>query len=337
VFATNKFLRSINMVTDKTALILGATGGIGGEVAHQLLIAGWKIRALTRGSKLPDEQPDSIDWVCGDAMNRKDVLAAAKGCSVIVHAVNPAGYKDWATLVLPMIDNSIAAAIENRATILLPGTIYNYGTSAFPVLREDSPQQPKTEKGLIRVELERRLHVASFKGCRVIIVRAGDFFGPKVGNNWFSQGMVKPAQPVTAINLPGAKGVGHQWSYLPDVAQTMVQLLNQRQSLSSFETFHMAGHWDPDGTKMAEAISNTVTRCGGEQPKLKSFPWWFITLTSPFNATFRALGEMRYLWKTPIRMTNDHLLTVLGEEPHTPLDIAVLATLEGLGCLTQNK
>ena len=33
-----------------TALVLGATGGIGGEVARQLVAAGWAVRALRRGA-----------------------------------------------------------------------------------------------------------------------------------------------------------------------------------------------------------------------------------------------------------------------------------------------
>ena len=31
---------------DNTVLVLGATGGIGGEVARQLCDAGWEVRAL---------------------------------------------------------------------------------------------------------------------------------------------------------------------------------------------------------------------------------------------------------------------------------------------------
>jgi hypothetical protein len=40
-----------------------------------------------------------------------------------------------------MIENTIAAAKTIGARILLPGTIYNFGPDAFPVLREDSPQR----------------------------------------------------------------------------------------------------------------------------------------------------------------------------------------------------
>jgi hypothetical protein len=48
---------------------------------------------------------------------------------------------------------------------------------------------------------------------------------------------------------------------------------------------------------------------------------------------FRELGEMAYLWKVPVRMRNDRLVSVLGAEPYTPLDIAVRDTLRGLGCI----
>jgi nucleoside-diphosphate-sugar epimerase len=37
---------------------------------------------------------------------------------------------------------------------------------------------------------------------------------------------------------------------------------------------------------------------------------------------------MRYLWRAPVRMSNDRPTAVLGEEPHTPLDEAVEATLK---------
>ncbi|MES2943606.1 MAG: SDR family oxidoreductase [Pseudomonadota bacterium] len=318
---------------NRTALVLGATGGIGGEVARQLLDAGWKVRALNRGAQSAIKKRDGIDWIKGDAMNRDDVLAAASGCSVIVHAVNPPGYRRWGELVLPMIDNTIAAARAQGATILLPGTVYNFGPDAFPLLHEDSPQNPLTRKGAVRVDLEQRLQAASRDACRVIVVRAGDFFGPKPGNNWFSQGLLKPQQTVKVVNLPGKHGVGHQWSYLPDVARTMVELLQHRETLQAFAVFHMAGHWDADGTQLAEAICRVLVKRGGARPTLRAFPWWLTALAAPFVPTLRELREMRYLWQTPLGMDNKKLLAVLGHEPHTPLDMAVEATLQGMGCL----
>ena len=194
----------------RTALVLGATGGIGGETALALSRHGWNIRALSRSAK-PSAHSTGWDWVKGDALDRASIIVAAQGADAIVHAVNPPGYRNWAALVLPMIENTIAAAKPSGARILLPGTIYNYGQDAFPVLREDSPQNATTHKGKIRIALEHKLEDAVRDGVRSLIVRFGDFFGPKPGNNWFSQAMVKPHRPLTSITSPGRKGVGHDW------------------------------------------------------------------------------------------------------------------------------
>ena len=319
------------MTQQRTALVLGATGGIGGEVATALTARGWLIRALHRQGGARGRSDDGFEWVQGDAMSEADVVAAAKGSSVIVHAVNPPGYRHWEKLVLPMLDATLAAAKASSARIIVPGTVYNFGPDAWPILREDSPQHPKTRKGAIRVEMERRLEQAAAEGVRTLVVRAGDFFGPRgTGNSWFSAALVKPGKPVTSVLYPGRKGVGHQWAYLPDVAETMVRLIEREDRLKAFAVFHMDGHWDGDGTAIVGAIGRA---CGKENLPARNFPWWAVTLASPFVPLFREMLEMRYLWREPLRMDNSRLVAVLGEEPHTPLDEAVRITLQGLGCL----
>ena len=127
--------------------------------------------------------------------------------------------------------------------------------------------------------------------------------------------------------------MGHQWSYLPDVARTMVALVQRRETLEPFAVFHMQGHWDADGTQMAAAISRVVVKRGGIQPKVSAFPWWLMALIAPFVPTIRELREMRYLWTTRVEMINSKLVAELGHEPHTPLDTAIEAALDGMGCL----
>jgi nucleoside-diphosphate-sugar epimerase len=321
------------MTSKGVVLVLGAAGGVGGEIARQMRDAGWEVRGMKRGLAGEGGPRDGINWVGGDALNREDVRTAARGASVIVHAVNPPGYRNWAKLVVPMVDNTIAAAARVGATVVLPGTVYNYGPDAFPVLREDSPQHPVTRKGAIRVELEERLRAYARRGGRALIVRAGDFFGPKAGNNWFSQGLVRPGRPVRTVYRPGAPGVGHEWCYLPDVARTVVELLEKGAALDSFATFHMAGHWDSDGSQMTGSIARVVAKRTGVEPRVLDFPWWLLKLGAPFSTTFREMQEMRYLWQKSLWMENTRLEAVLGREPHTAWDAAVEATLEGLGCI----
>ncbi|MCD4485252.1 NAD(P)H-binding protein [Chromobacterium vaccinii] len=320
------------MTTRQTALVVGAAGGIGGELARQLRDAGWEVRGLARSLEQPVQTRDGIVWIRGDAMRPDDVAKAAEGCAVIVHAVNPPGYKRWAELVLPMLDSTIAAAKREGATVVLPGTVYNYGPDAFPILKENSPQRPLTRKGAIRVEMEARLRAHAAGGGRALIVRSGDFFGPKAGNNWFSQGLIQPGKIARRIQNPAMPGIGHQWSYLPDVASNIVALLARRESLEPFATFHLGGYWDADGTQIAQAIRRALQK-HGVNAKVDAFPWWLIRLIAPFNATLREVMEMRYLWRKPVRMDNGKLLGVLGRERVTPLDEAVEATLKGLGCL----
>ncbi|MCF1463810.1 NAD-dependent epimerase/dehydratase family protein [Agrobacterium vitis] len=320
------------------ALVLGATGGVGGAVARALTGRGYHVRALHRdaarmAAKQKERQPalePVLEWVQGDAMNRDDVIHAAKDASVILHGVNPPGYRNWGKLVLPMIDNTIAAARASGACILMPGTIYNYGPDAFPLLNEESPQHPQTVKGAIRVELERRLEHAAGEGVRVILVRAGDFFGPEAGNNWFAQGLITPGKPVTRVNLPGRPGVSHSWAYLPDVAETFIRLLERAPDMPAFARFHMQGHVDTDGYAMAQAIQRVS---GSDSVRFKRFAWWMVPLLSPILPVFRELLEMRYLWREPIALDNRRLVEVLGEEPRTRLDMAVATTLKSLKCL----
>lgn len=312
------------------ALILGVNGGVGSQVSRMLQQRGWRVRAMTR-QRTSTGATDGVERVIGDAMNRQDVMDAAKGVSLIVHAVNPPGYRNWESQVLPMLDNTIAAAEASGARIVFPGSVYNFGPDAFPLLTEDSPQKPFTRKGALRVEMERRLKMASMRGVPVLIVRAGDFFGPDARNNWFSQMLVKPGKPVRSVRNPAAPHAGHQWAYLPDVAETIGRLLDRADELPAFAVYHMEGFWDFDGLQLVEAIERVV----GHPVRRRQLSWSGIKLAAPFVPLFREVLEMQYLWQMPIRMSNRRLTDCLGTEPRTPIDIAVATTLASLGCLEQ--
>jgi nucleoside-diphosphate-sugar epimerase len=320
------------MNEQKTALVLGATGGVGGEMARALMRRGWRVCALHRDPTKVASAIPGVDWRQGDAMNRDDVVSAAAGATLIVHAVNPPGYRNWRGLALPMLDNTIAAAWAAGARIFFPGTIYNFGPEVFPLVAEDAPQRPHTRKGAIRVEMEARLRQAADQGTCVLILRAGDFFGPTTssGNSWFSGALVKPDRRVRSVMYPGRRDVGHAWAYLPDFAETAMRLIERDALLPAYAVFHLDGHWFERGVDIAEAVR---VAAGERKLALRRFPWWLVTIASPFVETFGEMLEMTYLWRMPVRLDNRRLLAFLGEEPHTPTIDAVRATLQGLGCL----
>ena len=318
--------------TNRTALVIGATGGIGGEAAAALLRRGWRVRGLNRDPAGAARRAGraGIEWVAGDAMSPADVRRAATGVDVIVHAANPPGYRNWRGLALPMLDSTIQAAEATGATIVFPGTVYNFGPDAFPLLSEASPQNPVTRKGKIRVEMEERLARAAERGVRTIVVRAGDFFGPRPGNSWFSDGMIRKGRPLRSVMDPARPGVGHAWAYLPDVAETMARLVERRDELEPFAVFHFGGHWFDDNAEFARAALRVA---GHPEGKVRAFPWWAMVAIAPFVTFAYEMLEMRYLWRVPVRLDNRKLVTFLGEEPHTPLDAALIAALAGAGTL----
>lgn len=318
------------MTQVRTALVLGATGGIGFEVAAALAARGWAVRALHRTPDKARAAAPGYAWMPGDAMDAESVAAAARGCAVIVHAVNPPGYRNWRGLALPMLRNTIGAAQATGATILMPGNVYNYGPDAFPTLREDSPQNPRTRKGLVRKEMEQMLATAGMMGVRSVVVRAGDFFGPRKGQNWFAKGLVQAGKPLTGVRYPGRAKAGHAWAYLPDLAETMVRLVERAESFPPHETFHFRGHVFEPGVAIVDAIRQAS---GRPNLKLRHFPWPLAYLAAPFVTFMREMLEMRYLWEETVLLDNRKLVGVLGEEPHTPTLEAVRRTLAGLGCL----
>ena len=321
----------------RTVLIIGATGGIGSATSAALLARGWDVRALSRdpvkaAHNFPSHQ--SIEWIAGDALNPDDVTSAAAGSSVIVHAANPPKYKNWRGLALPMLANAIEAAKNVKARLVFPGNIYNFGPDAGPIISETSPQVPQSRKGAIRVEMETMLRDAVPNGVSVLIVRAGDFFGPNAPGSWFSGAMLKPGKEVRSVIYPGANDVGHAWAYLPDLAEAIARLIERESELTAFEVFNFGGHYFENGIEMAEAI---LLAAGVPKAPIKKLPWFVLYAASPFVPLFREIIEMRYLWQVPLKLDNRKLTVFLGEEPHTPLDEALRTTLLALGCLTSTE
>lgn len=316
-------------MSDKTALVIGATGGIGGAVAERLLKDGWTVRALNRNPQAvkPVAGRQGLQWVRGDAMVEADVVAAAEGCELVVHGANPPGYRNWAGLQMPMLASSIAAAKAAGARLVFPGTVYNFGPDAFPDLTEASPQNPKTRKGAIRVQMERALKAAAGEGLKVLIVRAGDFFGHLPGNNWLSGGMLQAGKPIASVRYPGPLSVAHSWAYLPDMAETVVRLL-ALPDLGGFEVFHMRGHAQTGADLVAG-----LEAAAGRRLKVSILPWLAVRAVAPFNEMMREMLEMKYLWDEPVLLDNARLVARLGAEPHTPLVDALRAALAGMGAL----
>lgn len=310
----------------RIALVLGITGGLGRALAVALHGRGYAVRALSRDvarAATAARLPFAVDWRQGDALRRGDVLGAAQGAALIVHAVNPPNYARWREHAVPMLANSIVAARNAGTRILFPGNIYVFGPDAGALVDEASPQNPTSVKGAVRVDMEAMLRHAAEDGVRSLIVRAGDFFGPDVPSSWFTQALAKGGRSARVIQDLGAPGIGHSWAYAPDLAETFMRLLDREDRLADHDVFHFQGHWIADGRGMAQAVQGAI----GAHAPIRRFFWPQIYLAAPFVGFLRELIEMRWVWREPVRLANAKLEALIGPEPHTPLALAVAASL----------
>lgn len=322
-----------------TVVILGARGRFGWATALAFRAAGWRVLGQTRpGAALPGAAAQAgIEWL-GIGLNDTAALArASRGASVVVHALNPSAYtfKAWRNEVLPMTDAAIDLARSLDATLMVPGNVYNFGAQMPAVLREDTPQQAETVKGQIRVAMEGRLRGS---GQKVVVIRAGDFFGSGKGS-WFDMFVAKNLKQ-GRVTYPGRLNVPTAWAYLPDLARAFVAVAERRDSLPQFELLNFGG-FSLTGQNWLDALTPIAREQAWLKPaaalKVSRLPWAVIRLASPLVPTWASLLEMRYLWDTPHALANDKLTALIGAEPKTSFDIAVLQSLVDLGLMTTPK
>ncbi|MFO1202621.1 MAG: epimerase [Tabrizicola sp.] len=287
----------------QTALVLGASGGFGGQVALAMQTAGWTVRRYARGT---------------------DMAAAARGADLIVNGLNPPAYHNWDKLIPEITTQVLSAGKASGATILVPGNVYPYGIEPDP-WNADTPHRPVSRKGRIRAEMEARYREAATRGQRTILLRGGDFLLPEAPQMLMNRVILgKVAKGiVTTLGDPDAL---HAYAYLPDMARAAVQLVALGDQLPAYADIPFAGH-----AFTISDLSARITRLTGRPMRIKRFPTWLFTVTSPVWELARELREMLYLSSFPHALDPAPLRALLPDWQGTDLDEVILRHLSALG------
>ncbi|CAK4074965.1 NAD(P)H-binding protein [Vibrio sp. 16] len=301
----------------KTALILGISGNFGAQMAMALHEENWQIRALVRDkSKAPNWISSENVWV-GDASDEKAVEQAAAGVDLIVYGVNPT-YDRWPQDALRLLEPSVRVAEKHNLRLLFPGNVYNFAPSSEPIT-EDTSMSPVTEKGVIRVNMEQRLRLASQQGASITIVRAGDYIGPKTQLGWLDA-ILKQKQDRATMQLPHDEQHEHFWCYLPDFCANTAKLMSLPQS--RFEV------WHDEGLTLSQKDWQQAFLANGQLLKTTRFSWWLLKAIGLFKPVIGEVVKMRYLWQQPVILSGKKMRKALGENfQSTPL-CEILLTLQ---------
>jgi nucleoside-diphosphate-sugar epimerase len=303
-------------------LVLGAAGRLGFAAAEAFRDADWSVKGLVRPGAAW-RAPKGVDVI--ETNDRAVAVKEARGTDIVLHALN-APYTGWAQHALPLAYSAIEAAEQSGATLIFPGNVYNYGAGMPPVLDETTPMQPTSRKGKLREEVELRLHEASERGVRTIVLRAGDFFGRGRGS-WFDLVLVKDLAR-GKVTYPGALDVVHEWAYLPDYVEALLALADIRATLGPFETFGFPGH-----AVTGQQFVSAIAKAAGRPLKVGHINWWMMRTVGSIWTMGRELADIGYLWQVPHRIDGKKLAAAIGEVPHTPLDVAITRSLRELGAI----
>lgn len=279
----------------QTVLILGASGLFGSHAATAFASAGWTVRRYQRGT---------------------DMAQAAMGADLIINALNPPKYHNWAKLIPQITTQVIAAAKASGATVLVAGNVYVYGTAPGP-WGPDTPHRPNTRKGRIRAAMEAAYANAATKGVRTIILRGGDFIAPKDPRAIWNMITLKPLAKGTITSF-GTPAKPRAYAYLPDMARAAVALAEIRTTLPAFADVPLPGL-----TLSMADLAAEITVQTGKPVRIKLFDWWLIRLLSPFWELARELLEMRYLFDLPHSLSTQTLARLLPGFKPTPLSQVV--------------
>jgi nucleoside-diphosphate-sugar epimerase len=314
----------------RTVLILGANGRLGQAATRAFAEAGWQVLAQAR-RPLPPGLPSSVRHIALPLTEATALAAAAQGARVLVHAVNP-DYTRWDQELLPLARAGMDLAQRLGARFMLPDNVYAFGASMPPLLHEDTPMRPTTAKGRLRLQLLQELAARADGGAqplRSTVLRAGDFYGSGTGS-WLDLVVLKSLRRGKLVS-PGPLDLPHAWAYLPDLARAFVALA-EVDGLPPMASFHFAGH-TLSNRQLLDAAEAAARRLGlvADAPlRRRSLPWALLRLASLVWPMGRELLQMRYLWQVPHALDGRRLAQAVGPLPSTPVDEALLASVQAL-------
>ena len=151
-------------------IVLGGAGQLGRAAAQAFQGAGWRVASLARGSSAAGALPGT-EIVEVDARDAASVVAAASGADVVLHALNVA-YTEWERFAVPFAETAIAAARENRATLVFPGNLYNFGAGMPAWIDETAAPHPTSR---MRASMATRIAPLREVGCGAAVssIQAG--------------------------------------------------------------------------------------------------------------------------------------------------------------------
>jgi nucleoside-diphosphate-sugar epimerase len=299
-------------------VVFGATGAIGGAVVGELVRAGRRVRAVSRGGRAPER----AQGVAADASDPAAAARAAAGADVIYHCASPP-YTQWPELFPPLTSSILGAAESTGAKLVFADNLYAYGPVDGP-LREDLPAAAHGRKGRTRAEMAAHLLGAHRDGlARVVIGRASDYYGPHGTSSVVGQTVFGRILAGKKPQWPGRLDQPHTFHYLPDIARGLLVLADRP------EADGQVWHLPAAGPLTAQQFFDLVANAAGQPVPVRA------SIASPallavagiFSPLLREIRETTYQFRAPFVIDASKYEAAFGRLEPTPHPQAVQRTV----------
>ncbi|MDH6464982.1 nucleoside-diphosphate-sugar epimerase [Micromonospora sp. A200] len=299
--------------------VIVGSGPVGTATARLLADRGERVRVVTRRGSGP-EHP-AVERVAADAADADRLTALTEGADALYNCANPA-YHRWPTDWPPLAGALLTAAERTGAVLATVGNLYGYGPADGP-MTEQTPLAATGTKGGVRNRMWSEALAAHRAGrARVTEVRGSDYLG--AGGTSLPMLVLPRVLDGRRVFLPVDWDAPHTWTYIPDVARTLVVAAADARAWG--RAWHVPS---APAAGMRELATRAAALVGAPAPKLTRMPYpvlWLGGLADPFA---RELRETAYQFDRPYLMDSTAATATLGIDA-TPLDRAIEETVTAL-------
>ena len=224
-------------------LVLGGCGFIGSHVVDVLLERGHHVRVLDRQPELFRAPLPKVEYVKGDFSDVALLAEALTGIDAVAHLVsttvpatsnvNPvADINGNLVNTLNLLSAMRTIGVGNIVYLSSGGTVY--GIPQHDPITADHPTQPITSYGIVKLAIEKDLHMESYlHGLRQCVLRTSNPYGPRQGHGGV-QGVIGTYLWRIARDKPieiwGDGSVVRDFIYVRDIAELCADALEAQVS-----------------------------------------------------------------------------------------------------------
>ena len=302
---------------NNTHVIFG-TGPLGRYTAEALLQMGHKVNLINRSGDMLST-PNGAQLIKADALKIDRHSDLFKGVKAIYQCSQPA-YHCWKE-EFPQLQNAILKiAIKNNTKLIVAENLYMYGNTHGQPMTEDTPNNPCSKKGQVRMEMSNRLFEAFQQGkVQVATVRGSDFFGPWEPIN--GEMIFKGALQKKTVNMLGNLNQPHSFTYVKDFGKALA--IAGTDDRATGRAWHVPSGKPYTQNELAALLSIEL----GYQVKTRATGKIMLSLIGLFNKSAIEVVEMLYEYNEPFIMNSDLMESTFGLKA-TPMEQRIKETLE---------